>query len=178
MQNNNVIYGGTFSFCPLLQQVLKCPFKAAYRSCCIWLVKFILHDHPTDIVTCVVSTPGWVAFFMTYSLPADDVPAQVLLPTGTLEEIQILLESGVRIFCPRLHYAHCILPHRPSVTFFCDLDYDPFLIMQDQNKVYGKHTWNVAKCIPDVPWLGFTVSLYEYENTIPTLWNAVKGLSP
>lgn len=23
--------------------------------------------------------------------------------------------------------------------------------------------------------LGFTISLYEYEATIPTLWNAVKG---
>lgn len=26
---------------------------------------------------------------------------------------------------------------RPDVKFFCDLDYDPFLIMQDQKKVYG-----------------------------------------
>ncbi|KAF8964698.1 glycosyltransferase family 15 protein [Flammula alnicola] len=46
---------------------------------------------------------------------------------------------------------------RPDVKFFCDLDYDPFLIMQDQNKMYG-----------------FTVSLYEYEATIPTLWQTVK----
>lgn len=30
-------------------------------------------------------------------------------------------------------------PHRPDIKFFCDLDYDPFLIMQDQNKVYGIH---------------------------------------
>lgn len=45
----------------------------------------------------------------------------------------------------------------PDVKFFCDLDYDPFLIMQDQNKMYG-----------------FTVSLYEYEATIPTLWKTVK----
>jgi alpha 1,2-mannosyltransferase len=45
----------------------------------------------------------------------------------------------------------------PDVRFYCDLDYDPFLIMQDQHKVYG-----------------FTVSLYEYEATIPTLWNTVK----
>ncbi|KAK7467143.1 hypothetical protein VKT23_004202 [Stygiomarasmius scandens] len=45
----------------------------------------------------------------------------------------------------------------PDVKFFCDLDYDPFLIMQDEKKVYG-----------------FTVSLYEYEATIPTLWDAVK----
>ncbi|KAF4579014.1 glycosyltransferase 15 family protein [Pleurotus pulmonarius] len=45
----------------------------------------------------------------------------------------------------------------PDVTFFCDLHYDPFLVMQEQKKVYG-----------------FTISLYEYEATIPTLWNAVK----
>ncbi|EIN07347.1 glycosyltransferase family 15 protein [Punctularia strigosozonata HHB-11173 SS5] len=45
----------------------------------------------------------------------------------------------------------------PDVKFFCDLDYDPFLVMQDGDKVYG-----------------FTVSLYEYEATIPTLWSATK----
>ncbi|KAL0071397.1 hypothetical protein AAF712_001254 [Marasmius tenuissimus] len=45
----------------------------------------------------------------------------------------------------------------PDVKFFCDLDYDPFLIMEDQKKVYG-----------------FTISLPEYEATIPTLWEAVK----
>ncbi|KAF9780462.1 glycosyltransferase family 15 protein [Thelephora terrestris] len=45
----------------------------------------------------------------------------------------------------------------PDVRFFCDLNFDPFLLMQDQNKVYG-----------------FTLSLYEYEATIPTLWSAVR----
>ncbi|EPT06130.1 hypothetical protein FOMPIDRAFT_133816 [Fomitopsis schrenkii] len=45
----------------------------------------------------------------------------------------------------------------PDVTFFCDLHYDPFKVMQDGNKVYG-----------------FTISLYEYPKTIPTLWDAVK----
>ncbi|KAH9856986.1 glycosyltransferase family 15 protein [Lenzites betulinus] len=45
----------------------------------------------------------------------------------------------------------------PDVNFFCDLHYDPLLLMQDQKKVYG-----------------FTVSLYEYPATIPTLWDAVK----
>ncbi|KAJ7905508.1 glycosyltransferase family 15 protein [Mycena olivaceomarginata] len=45
----------------------------------------------------------------------------------------------------------------PDVKFFCDLDYDPFLIMEDQNKMYG-----------------FTISLPEYPATIPTLWNTVR----
>lgn len=58
------------------------------------------------------------------------------------------------------HPLWCLSPntHRPNVKFFCDLDYDPFLVMQDGNKVYG-----------------FTVSLYEYPATIPTLWDATKG---
>jgi len=45
----------------------------------------------------------------------------------------------------------------PGIKYFCNLDYDPFLLMQDENKVYG-----------------FTLSLYEYQRTIPTLWDATK----
>ncbi|KAI0054090.1 glycosyltransferase family 15 protein [Auriscalpium vulgare] len=45
----------------------------------------------------------------------------------------------------------------PDVTFFCDLHYDPFLFMQDNEKVYS-----------------FTISLPEYTETIPTLWDTVK----
>ncbi|RXK38641.1 alpha 1,2-mannosyltransferase [Tremella mesenterica] len=45
----------------------------------------------------------------------------------------------------------------PSVKFFCDITYDPFLVMQDGDKVYG-----------------FTLSLFEYVETIPTLWDTVK----
>ncbi|KAL0568735.1 hypothetical protein V5O48_013244 [Marasmius crinis-equi] len=46
---------------------------------------------------------------------------------------------------------------RPDVKFFCDLDYDPFLVMEDQKKVYA-----------------FTITFPELWNTIPTLWKAVK----
>ncbi|KAI0006044.1 glycosyltransferase family 15 protein [Russula compacta] len=44
----------------------------------------------------------------------------------------------------------------PDVTFFCDLDFDPFLFMQDNDKVYG-----------------FTIALPEYGETIETLWTTV-----
>ena len=27
----------------------------------------------------------------------------------------------------------------PSVEFYCDIDYDPFLYMQENNKKYGKN---------------------------------------
>ncbi|KAF8559599.1 glycosyltransferase family 15 protein [Imleria badia] len=45
----------------------------------------------------------------------------------------------------------------PDVRYFCDLDYDPFLHMEDNNKVYG-----------------FTISMPDWEPTIPTLWSSIR----
>ncbi|GAA5843332.1 hypothetical protein JCM11251_007288 [Rhodosporidiobolus azoricus] len=55
----------------------------------------------------------------------------------------------------------------PSVKFcpspllfnlsYCNIPYDPFVLMRDKDLKYG-----------------FTVSLYEYESTIPTLWKSTK----
>lgn len=45
----------------------------------------------------------------------------------------------------------------PDVDFTCDINYDPFLFMQDNDKDYG-----------------FTIMLPEYESTIPTLWETTK----
>ncbi|KAJ2082387.1 hypothetical protein H4R24_001623 [Coemansia sp. RSA 988] len=41
----------------------------------------------------------------------------------------------------------------PGVDFYCDIDYDPFIFMQRNNKLYS-----------------FVVALKEIEKTIPTLW--------
>ncbi|KAK0719918.1 glycosyltransferase family 15 protein [Lasiosphaeris hirsuta] len=41
----------------------------------------------------------------------------------------------------------------PNVHFFCDVDYDVFRYMQDNNKTYG-----------------FTINLYDAPQSIPTLW--------
>ncbi|CEP64476.1 glycosyltransferase family 15 protein LALA0_S11e05028g [Lachancea lanzarotensis] len=45
----------------------------------------------------------------------------------------------------------------PDVQYYCDFPYDPFEIMRKQRKKYG-----------------FVISMYEYEDTIPTLWDAVE----
>ncbi|KAI9809191.1 MAG: alpha-1,2-mannosyltransferase ktr1 [Sarcosagium campestre] len=45
----------------------------------------------------------------------------------------------------------------PSVELFCDIQYDPFKFMADHNKKYS-----------------FVLSLYEYVDTIKTLWDSVK----
>ncbi|KAK6600559.1 glycolipid 2-alpha-mannosyltransferase [Botrytis cinerea] len=45
----------------------------------------------------------------------------------------------------------------PSIELFCDIDYDAFKFMADNKKKYS-----------------FVLSLYEYVETIPTLWDSVK----
>lgn len=44
----------------------------------------------------------------------------------------------------------------PSIELFCDVSFDPFRFMKDHDKKYG-----------------FVLSLYEYIDTIPTLWDSV-----
>ncbi|KAF8533231.1 nucleotide-diphospho-sugar transferase [Trichophaea hybrida] len=46
----------------------------------------------------------------------------------------------------------------PSIELYCDIDYDVFKFMKVNNKKYG-----------------FTLSLYEYIETIPTLWDSTKN---
>ena len=57
--------------------------------------------------------------------------------------------------------------------------------MEDQKKVYGERSTSSLPCIYWQVSEGFTISLYEYEATIPTLWKTVKeflkenpGLAP
>lgn len=45
----------------------------------------------------------------------------------------------------------------PNTKLYCDIDYDVFQWMQDNDKVYG-----------------FTITIHEYERTIRTLWSTVK----
>lgn len=48
----------------------------------------------------------------------------------------------------------------PGVKIYCDIDYDIFKFMKDNNKKYG-----------------FTISLKEYEATIETLWQTVSSFT-
>lgn len=45
----------------------------------------------------------------------------------------------------------------PGIQIHCDLDYDLFKFMEDNNKVYG-----------------FTITIHEFVKTIPTLWERTK----
>jgi alpha 1,2-mannosyltransferase len=65
---------------------------------------------------------------------------------------------------------------RPNVHFHCDISYDPFLYMEEHNKIYCKTLkllWPTPIPDPIVP--AFTITMYEYLATIPTLWKHVMG---
>ncbi|EIN06518.1 alpha-1,2-mannosyltransferase [Punctularia strigosozonata HHB-11173 SS5] len=58
---------------------------------------------------------------------------------------------------PRMNFDEVIL-NRPDVHFHCDIDFDPFRFMEDNNKTYA-----------------FTITMYEFDKTIPTLWETTKN---
>lgn len=66
-------------------------------------------------------------------------------------------ESGFFFRQPLMNKYEWYWRVEPSVELFCDVSYDPFKYMRDHGKKYS-----------------FVLSLYEYVETIPTLWDAVK----
>ncbi|KAL0564698.1 hypothetical protein V5O48_017342 [Marasmius crinis-equi] len=51
----------------------------------------------------------------------------------------------------------------PNVKFHCDIKMDPFLFMEQNDKVYSQR-----------PTSGFTIAVYEIAGTIPSLWRNVR----
>jgi mannosyltransferase len=61
--------------------------------------------------------------------------------------------SGLFYKHPALQNTRYYWRVEPNVHFFCDVDYDVFRYMHDNNKTYG-----------------FTINLYDDPKTLPTLW--------
>ncbi|KAL8994193.1 MAG: hypothetical protein Q9169_005778 [Polycauliona sp. 2 TL-2023] len=66
-------------------------------------------------------------------------------------------ESGFFFQHPLMQQFEWYWRVEPSIELYCDIDYDTFEYMRDHNKKYS-----------------FVLSLYEYVETIPTLWDSVK----
>ena len=65
----------------------------------------------------------------------------------------------------------------PDVDFFCDIDYDVFKFMRNNDKKYGKRLRHqlLYHRYTDCSNLGFTITFIEYMSTIPSLWETVLG---
>ncbi|KAL8901382.1 MAG: hypothetical protein Q9192_000597 [Flavoplaca navasiana] len=66
-------------------------------------------------------------------------------------------ESGFFFQHPLMQQFEWYWRVEPSIELYCDINYDTFKYMRDNNKKYS-----------------FVLSLYEYVETIPTLWDSVK----
>ena len=68
---------------------------------------------------------------------------------------------------------------RPHAHFHCDVTFDPFTYLRENNKTYGLFLSCITHQTFSLTPLnsGFTLSLYDYRPTLPSLWPAVKGLS-
>ncbi|MCJ1365209.1 alpha 1,2-mannosyltransferase 2.4.1 [Acarospora aff. strigata] len=69
-------------------------------------------------------------------------------------------ESGFFFRHPLLNQFEWYWRVEPSIELFCDINYDTFKYMRDHGKKYS-----------------FVLSLYEYVETIPTLWDSVKNFT-
>lgn len=61
----------------------------------------------------------------------------------------------------------------PDVDFYCDIDYDVFQMMKDNKFKYGK----IFSCPHGqklIWYLGWVMSLSEYIETVPTLWETTQ----
>ena len=123
--------------------------------------------------------------------------SEVFLPPRVVETVSILLEVSASLYQDSPSWFRCyaaglskselkiittiptlIVWNRPEVKFFCNLDYDPFKFMAENNKVYGGSLPIRKRWVEWTFWYhftGFTISLLEWSQTIPTLWQRVKG---
>ncbi|MCJ1404182.1 alpha 1,2-mannosyltransferase 2.4.1 [Xylographa trunciseda] len=69
-------------------------------------------------------------------------------------------ESGFFFRHPLMNQFEWYWRVEPSIEMYCDINYDTFKFMRDNNKKYS-----------------FVLSLYEYVETIPTLWDSVKNFT-
>ncbi|KIM76121.1 glycosyltransferase family 15 protein [Piloderma croceum F 1598] len=104
--------------------------------------------------------PNWV----------DEAKAKAKASRDKMKADGIIYRGGYRNMCRfnsgvlQFFYRHKLLQKywyywrvKPNVHFHCEIDFDPFLFMEREKKTYG-----------------FTITMYEFEATIKTLWSAVK----
>ena len=66
-------------------------------------------------------------------------------------------ESGFFFRQPLMNEYEWYWRVEPSIKLYCDIGFDPFVFMAENNKIYS-----------------FVISLFEYVETIPTIWDSAK----
>jgi alpha 1,2-mannosyltransferase len=103
------------------------------------------------------SIPIWINMNKAEKARKDMEEKNVIYGDSNTYRLMCRYESGFFFRHPLMDEYDYYWRVEPSVKFFCDIDYDIFQFMQENNKEYG-----------------FTIALREYIETIPTLWDTTK----
>ena len=103
------------------------------------------------------SFPPWIDQDKARKVREDMAQRKIIYGDSVSYRHMCRFESGFFFRQPLMMNYEWYWRVEPSVELFCDVSYDPFKYMRDHKKKYS-----------------FVLSLYEYVETIPTLWDSVK----
>jgi alpha 1,2-mannosyltransferase len=103
------------------------------------------------------SFPSWIDEKKAAAVREDMRQRKIIYGDSISYRHMCRFESGFFFRHPLMMQFEYYWRVEPSVELFCDIHYDPFRFMKENKKKYS-----------------FVLSLYEYVETIPTLWDSVK----
>ena len=103
------------------------------------------------------SFPEWIDQEKAQKVREDMAERKIIYGDSVSYRHMCRFESGFFYRQPLMQNYEWYWRVEPSVKVFCDIKYDPFRYMAENKKKYS-----------------FVISLYEYVETIPTIWDSAK----
>ena len=103
------------------------------------------------------SYPDWIDQGKAKEVRKDMAQRQIIYGDSESYRHMCRYEAGFFFRHPLMMNYEYYWRVEPSINLYCDITFDPFRVMSEGNKSYS-----------------FVLSLYEYYDTIPTLWDSVK----
>lgn len=103
------------------------------------------------------SFPEWIDQDKAAEVRKDMAEKKIIYGDSISYRHMCRYESGFFFRHPLMNEYEWYWRVEPSIELYCDIDYDTFEYMSKHNKMYS-----------------FVISLYEYKETIPTIWDSVK----
>lgn len=103
------------------------------------------------------SFPEWIDQEKARKVREDMHERKIIYGDSTSYRHMCRFESGFFFRQPLMNQYEWYWRVEPSIEIYCDIGFDPFKYMQEHGKKYS-----------------FVISLYEYVETIPTLWDSAK----
>ncbi|KAL2888808.1 glycolipid 2-alpha-mannosyltransferase [Ceratocystis lukuohia] len=131
------------------------PFDSTFKKVTSSLVSG--QAHYAEIPKEHWSYPDWIDMDKEKKVRQDMAERKIIYGDSVSYRHMCRFESGFFFRQPIMMNYEYYWRVEPSIELFCDIHYDPFRIMAESGKKYS-----------------FVLSLYEYIETIPTLWDSTK----